>query len=200
MNVLHLINVITAYRPTAFARRVKLETKANHDAIEQHPFIDLIIKGKMTDLQYAAYLSNVYPVYDIVEKKLLTPRSILARTNYIQKDIEQYSNFLNTDLSHLYVNDERVQKLESGDELDILAAFYIRWLGDLYGGQILAKNIRFNSALKFKSVRLCIKVARELIEFNASKNTDMFIERIKDAYADNYNLAEKLRNLPALNT
>jgi hypothetical protein len=42
-------------------------------------------------------------------------------------------------------------------------------------------------------------VARELIEFNASKNTDVFIERIKNAYADNYNLAEKLRNLPTLN-
>jgi heme oxygenase len=199
MDVLHLIKVITAYKHTVFSRRVKLETKANHDAIEQHPFVDLIIKGKMTDLQYAAYLSNVCPVYDIVEKKLLAPQSILARTNYIRKDVEQYSNFLNTDLSRLYVNDEWVQKLESGDELDVLAAFYIRWLGDLYGGQILAKNIRFNSALKFKSVRLCIKVARELIELNASKNTDVFIERIKNAYADNYNLAEKLRNLPALN-
>jgi heme oxygenase len=199
MDVLHLIKVITAYKHTAFSRRVKLETKANHDAIEQHPFVDLIIRGKMTDLQYAAYLSNVYPVYDIVEKKLLTPQSILARTNYIRKDVEQYSNFLNTDLSRLYVNSEWVQKLESGDELDVLAAFYIRWLGDLYGGQILAKNIRFNSALEFKSVRLCIKVARELIELNASKDTDMFIGRIKNAYADNYNLAEKLRNLPALN-
>ena len=103
MNVLHLINVITAYRPTAFAKRVKLETKANHDAIEQHPFIDLIIKGKMTDLQYAAYLSNVCPVYDIVEKKLLTPRSILARTNYIRKDIEQYSNFLNNSLFNIKI-------------------------------------------------------------------------------------------------
>jgi len=164
MDVLHLIKVITAYKHTAFSKKVKLETEANHDAIEQHPFVDLIIKGKMTDLQYAAYLSNVYPVYDIVEKKLLAPQSILARTNYIRKDIEQYSNFLNTDLSRLYVNDEWVQKLKSGDEVDVLAAFYIRWLGDLYGGQILAKNIRFNSALKFKSVRLCIKVARELIE------------------------------------
>lgn len=199
MDVLHLIKVITAYKHTAFSKKVKLETEANHDAIEQHPFVDLIIKGKMTDLQYAAYLSNVYPVYDIVEKKLLAPQSILARTNYIRKDVEQYSNFLNTDLSRLYVNDEWVQKLESGDELDVLAAFYIRWLGDLYGGQILAKNIRFNSALKFKSVRLCIKVARELIELNASKDTDVFIERIKNAYADNYNLAEKLHNLPALN-
>jgi len=200
MDIIHLVKVITAYRPTPFAKRIKLETKANHDVIEQHPFIDLIIKGKMTDLQYAAYLSNVYPVYDIVESKLLTPKSILARTNYIRKDIEQYSNFLKTDLSRLYVNDEWVQKLGSGDELDVLAAFYIRWLGDLYGGQILAKNIRFNSALKFKSVRLCIKVARELIEFHASRDTDMFIERIKNAYADNYNLAEKLHNLPALNT
>jgi hypothetical protein len=27
----------------------------------------------------------------------------------------------------------------------------------------------------------------------------VFVERIKNAYADNYNLAEKLRNLPALN-
>jgi len=199
MDVLHLIKVITAYKHTAFSKKVKLETEANHDAIEQHPFVDLIIKGKMTDLQYAAYLSNVYPVYDIVEKKLLAPQSILARTNYIRKDIEQYSNFLNTDLSRLYVNDEWVQKLKSGDEVDVLAAFYIRWLGDLYGGQILAKNIRFNSALKFKSVRLCIKVARELIELNASRDTDVFIGRIKNAYADNYNLAEKLRNLPALN-
>jgi len=199
MDILHLIKVITAYKPTAFAKKVKLETKMEHDAIERHPFVDLIIKGRMTDLQYAAYLSNVYPVYDIVEKKLLTPQCILARTNCIRKDVEQYSNLLNVDLSSVFVNEDWVQKLKTADELDVLAAFYIRWLGDMYGGQILAKNIRFHSALKFTNVRLCIKMARELIELNACKSADVFIERIKSAYADNYNLAEKLHNLSALN-
>jgi hypothetical protein len=199
MDILHLIKVITAYKPTTFAKKVKLETRIDHDAIERHPFVDLIIKGRMTDLQYAAYLSNVYPVYDIVEKKLLTSQSILVRANCIRKDVEQYSNFLNIDLACLFVNEDWVQKLQTADELDVLAAFYIRWLGDLYGGQILAKNIRFHSALKFTNVRLCIKMARELIELNACNNADVFIERIKSAYADNYNLAEKLHNLSALN-
>jgi len=199
MDVLHLIKVITAYKHTAFSKKVKLETKANHDAIEQHPFVDLIIKGKMTDFQYAAYLSNVYPVYDIVEKRLPISQSILVRTNCIQRDIEQYSSLLNVDLSSVFVNEDWVQKLKTADELDILAAFYIRWLGDMYGGQILAKNIRFHSALKFTNVRLCIKMARELIELNACNSADVFIERIKSAYADNYNLAEKLHNLSALN-
>jgi len=194
MGLFHLLKVITAYRPTPFAKRIKEATKPLHDQIESHPFIEKLIDGQMTDLEYAVYLSNLYPVYEKIERLLLSPSSALARVKYIKNDLQKYTAFFNNDLSEYYINDLWVNSLETDDMFKLTAVFYTRWLGDLYGGQILAKNIRFNSSLKFKNVRQCIKIARELIESYGSKDENRFLVQVSHAYTENYNLATNIQN------
>ncbi|NBO99181.1 MAG: hypothetical protein EBU90_03510 [Proteobacteria bacterium] len=195
MNLIHLIKVITAYKLTPFAKKLKEVTKPLHDQIESHPFIKKFIDGKLSDLEYAVYLSNLYPIYEKIERRLLCPTSILARAEHIRNDLVNYSNFLDIDLSKYYVNGDWADKLDTDDPYKLTATFYIRWLGDLYGGQILAKNIRFNSSLKFKNVRDCIRVARDLIEYNGSKDINRFLVQVSDAYTSNYDLVTKLNSM-----
>lgn len=195
MNLIHLIKVITAYKLTPFAKRIKEATQPLHSQIEAHPFISRLISEKLSDIEYAVYLSNLFPVYEKVERKLLGPSSILARKKFIEKDLNDYSKFLNVNLEDFYVNKDWAESLDEADNYKLTAVFYIRWLGDLYGGQILAKNIRFNSSLKFKNVRDCIKVARSLIEYYGSKDENRFLVQISDAYTRNYDLVDRIQNL-----
>jgi len=197
VSILHLFNVITAYRPTPFAKHLKQSTRVRHDAIESHPFVKKLINGKVTDLEYAAYLKNLLSVYGAVESKLFdsdTPVE-LFRTTFIIQDLNKYKTLLNLNLDRYNFWEQWTDSIKSGDELTVAANFYIRWLGDMYGGQIMSKNFKFNSALKFKNVRSCIKTARSIIENIGSTNPELFIERVNQAYEHNYILATRLEEI-----
>jgi heme oxygenase len=191
-----LLKVITAYKSTPFARRVKQETKLEHDTIESHPFIRSLITGEIKDLSYAAYLHNLLSVYATIEGRLFDKDTLseLFRSSLITQDICKYKTLLNCDFNRYNFWEQWIDNIRNGDEYVTAANFYIRWLGDMYGGQIMAKNFKFSSMLKFKDVRKCIREARKIIENIGSKNPDLFIERVKQAYAFNYKLADDLRN------
>lgn len=192
MNILHLINVITAYKPTPFAKNIKHATKLEHDNIEKHPFVDSLIKGKLSDNQYACYLLNLAPIYEAIENKLNLSNG-LKRSHLIRQDLEKYIKAIGP-LGDMFFYHNWLQSLFNKDSFSVTSDFYIRWLGDLYGGQILAKNIRFNDHLKFKNVRYSIRQARGLIETNAKKREKEFVSLIKESYSYNYKLVDKLHN------
>lgn len=192
MKILHLINVITAYKPTPFAKNIKLSTKVEHDNIEKHPFVDSLIRGKLSDTQYACYLLNLIPIYESIENKLELSNE-LRRSHLMRQDLEKYQKLLGS-LGDMFFYHDWLMSLFDKDKFSISSDFYIRWLGDLYGGQILSKNIRFNSHLKFKNVRQSIRQARDIIETNAKKRETEFVSLIKESYTFNFQLVEKLYN------
>jgi hypothetical protein len=70
---------------------------------------------------------------------------------------------------------------------------YIRWLADLYGGQILKRNVKFKNKYNFKDVRNCIKIVRKLIEKDLNEtNVNDFIEEVNKSYAFHKHLADKI--------
>jgi heme oxygenase len=192
VKILHLLNVITAYKPTPFAKGVKLATKVEHDRIEKHPFVDNLIAGKLTDAQYACYLLNLIPIYESIERHLNLCGDLL-RSNIMRSDLLKYQKSLGP-LGDMYFYHEWLENINSANKLTTISNFYIRWLGDLYGGQILAKNIKFNQHLKFKNVRHSIRQARDLIELNAKNQDTEFVSLIKKAYSFNYDLVDNLYN------
>jgi heme oxygenase len=195
MDFLHLINVITAYRPTAFAKKLKAQTRAKHDAIESHPFIHKLITGDISAEEYFAYIENLSPIYTIIENRLLQPAqfSPLHRDAQITEDIRNYQDALKVQTTYKLFNSEWVKACIDKTDFELISDFYIRWLGDLYGGQIMSKNFKYNSMLKFKNVRQCIKLARGLIE-SAAMHEDVFIDLVNKSYDYNLKLAEDLHN------
>ena len=193
----HLLKVITAYKPNKFSKHVKQATKTLHDEIESHPFFKSMIDGSLSDEQYYIYLFNLLPIYKSVEHFVLNDHlnSDLRQSVKIQKDIIEYSKIC----SHVRLDgdvffcNEWLERFNSKDKFFKKAELYIRWLADLYGGQILKKNIKFVNKYAFKDVRKCIKTVRKLIEKDLNEsNVEKFIEEINIAYAFHKRLADKI--------
>jgi len=125
-------------------------THARHRAVEQLPVIRALLEGSITDLQYLRYLQELRTVYDTLERLaqsqgLLQRLPGIERTELIREDIRElgsadavmppipatqgYLRYLD-DLN----NDPQRQHL-------LLAHVYVRHMGDLYGGKILARQV-----------------------------------------------------------
>jgi len=199
---LHLLNVITAYRPNKFSKQIKKATKEKHDAIEKHPFIKSMIDGSLSDFKYAIYLNNLLPIYKAVEMFLFYSTPVdrdLLQSRKINNDLNEYIRFLgiNIDRSEYIFNKEWLNYFLFKDKFLQKAELYIRWLADMYGGQIIKRNIRFNSKYDFNDLRNEIKLIRRMIEDGLDEtNVDSFIEEVNKAYEFHHQLADKINELP----
>jgi heme oxygenase len=199
---LHLLNVITAYRPNKFSKQIKKATKEKHDAIEKHPFIKSMIDGSLSDFKYAIYLNNLLPIYKAVEMFLFYSTPVdrdLLQSRKINNDLNEYIRFLgiNIDRPEYIFNKEWLNYFLFKDKFLQKAELYIRWLADMYGGQIIKRNIRFNSKYDFDDLRNEIKLIRRMIEDGLDEtNVDRFIEEVNKAYEFHHQLADKINELP----
>jgi len=196
MNLFSLINVITAYRPTKLSKLIKEKTKPLHDKVEQHPFYRKLVAGELDDKEYLIYLFNLLPIYEFIENKLLIPNgySDLVRSDKILKDIDLYERYLNFKLEakHFY-NIMWVKQIEEKPDYLLKAHFYVRWLADMYGGQVLRKKVRFNNKYEFKNLRKTIKRAREFIDKSVNEqNVDYFIQEANIAFDISRRLASSI--------
>jgi heme oxygenase len=195
---LHLIKVLTAYKPNEFSKKIKKQTKVKHDQIESHPFIKEMLSGELPDFKYAVYLNNLLPIYKGVEMFLFNKRntnSDIVQSKKILNDINNYSNFLNVDLNqdHLLFYRDWLNYFTTKNDFYKKSELYIRWLADMYGGQIIKKNIRFGSKYDFVDIRGDIKFVRQLIEDGLNgQNVDSFIEEVNISYDHHYKLVERV--------
>lgn len=187
MNIFHLINVITAFKPNKYSKILKEKTKEDHDKIEQHPFFRDLLNGTLPDVKYAYYLANLLPIYELVEKEFfnnITDKSLL-QSEKIKKDLENYSNLLGKkiDNSCYYYSHAWVIHFTQKNRLYKKADLYVRWLADMYGGQFLKKKVKFGDKYKFKNLRKNIKFVRQLIEEDLNDDTlEKFIDEVKTIY------------------
>lgn len=196
----HLLKVITAYKPNKYSKKIKLETKSLHDEIEAHPFFKSLLDGTLSDELYYIYLFNLLPIYKSVEHFVIGDNltSDLRQSIKIRKDMIEYSKLypnVRLDASNFFCN-EWLNYYYSKDDFYKKSELYIRWLADLYGGQILKKKVRFGNKYEFKDVRDSIKKVRKIIEKDLdSSNVDKFIEEVNKAYSFHKQLADKLLSL-----
>lgn len=200
MNILHLIKVITAFKPNEFSKLLKERTKEKHDNIEQHPFFVDLLNGELSDLRYLTYLCNLLPIYKHIEKELLfnVKNESLIQSKKIEKDIKLYEQYLKiaapkpNSISKVWLD-----HIKSKKKFFKKADLYIRWLADLYGGQMLAKKVRFGNKYKFNSIRKCIKEVRIMIEDGLdNKSLDKFVSEVNLSYDfHNFLISDILRNV-----
>lgn len=196
MNLIHLFNVITAYKPTKLSKLIKSRTKETHDKIEQHPFYRKLINKELEDKKYLIFLFNILPVYEFIENDLLIPLGYkdLIRSDKILKDIESYEKLLNFKVEEKYFyNLPWLKQLEAKQILGLKAHFYVRWLADLYGGQVLKKKVKFGNKYVFKNVRKTIQKARGFIDESVTENNvEEFIDEANKAFEFSHKLVESI--------
>ena len=127
---------------------LKKMTQNKHSSAERSWFAKKMISGDITNEQYSIYLKQQYLCYSALEKrfeniedenyclpnKLKRAEKILEDLNELYPEHNKIDVFESTKLYEKYI-------LEDCDETLLYAHVYVRYLGDLKGGQMIAKRV-----------------------------------------------------------
>jgi heme oxygenase len=124
-------------------------TNDKHREVENLPFIQKLLKGELTKDEYVFYLYELKYIYKMIEDTtksagLLEGLTDIERTNNITKDLEELSPGYTREL--LNSTKEYIQYLSdlyfSPEKRNLLFAHvYVRHMGDLYGGKLIARTV-----------------------------------------------------------
>jgi heme oxygenase len=124
-------------------------TNAKHREVEAHPFVQYLLSGTITKEHYGMYLQQMYFVYSNLEyyaaiAGLTWDLPDLRRAEYIEQDLGELYMW-NSTPKYKSTEKYRERFVELNYDVEnrhkILAHVYVRHMGDLYGGKIIAKRV-----------------------------------------------------------
>jgi heme oxygenase len=125
-------------------------TKEKHRAVESHVFVQMMMNGELSKEQHAMYLQQMYYVYRDIEYYgemvgLFHDMRSIKRIDAIKADIYELGYKLLTSdeiFPSTQAYREHILDLYYGKRGDqILAHIYVRHMGDLYGGKLIARKV-----------------------------------------------------------
>jgi heme oxygenase len=124
-------------------------TKDSHTSAERQEFVKILFSGKINPQLYATYLKNQHPMYEIVEvcampHGLLNSLPDIRRAPKILEDfIELWGADNKEEPQILKVTEDYIKYIISikDDPKKLMAHIYVRHMGDLAGGQMIAKRV-----------------------------------------------------------
>jgi heme oxygenase len=124
-------------------------THEQHRKAETRPFVKVLFSGSVDPKIYATYLRNQHPMYEILEVCAM-PHGLFAGLPEIRRApaiLEDYNELWGADNTEqpivVPVVDEYIKYILSikDDPKKLLAHIYVRHMGDLSGGQMIAKRV-----------------------------------------------------------
>ena len=151
-------------------------TNEKHRAVESHVFVQMMMNGELSKEQHAMYLQQMYYVYRDIEYYgemvgLFHNMRSIKRTDAIKEDIHELGYkvltsdelFPSTQVYRKHILDLYYNKM--GDQ--ILAHIYVRHMGDLYGGKLIARKVPGSGKLyKFDDSQELIKTLDAKLTMN----------------------------------
>jgi heme oxygenase len=148
--------------PEPFSARLRQSTSREHAAAESTSFFRRLFQGEVTERQYAEYLAGLQQIYLALENNLRQCHAAhqpagrfyqqgLLRADALLQDISFYAPGLSpTQIVHegpqplrraVHRYCRAIDEAARADNLLLPAHAYVRYLGDLSGGQILGKCV-----------------------------------------------------------
>lgn len=167
-------------------------TADKHREAENQEFIKSIFKGEVDVVKYTHYLYQLRCVYNDLETyadrlELFKGMEDLKRTKAISLD---YAELANANPSSYSINNSTIDYLEylrqiKNDKNKIMAHVYVRHMGDLFGGQALAKLLPGpNNMFKFDNIPTLVTAIRSKLDLSmadeANRAFDFNIDMIKE--------------------
>ena len=138
------------------AQRLRSETAQAHRRVESTRFVKGILRGVMDIESFITMQAGLYMIYEVMERELERHRNHplvgqfvfpeLLRTAVLEKDLETLAGpewrqqLKNTPAREAYIG--RIEWLSENEPELLVAHHYTRYLGDLSGGQAVAKIVR----------------------------------------------------------
>lgn len=156
-----------------FQLDLKERTQEAHKKAENHPLMQSFIKGEYKKEHLLQFLVNMYPIYTIVEERLLQNKikevPSLKRTELIENDINTLipeiinlkNSYILTPLlpTSAWVSNSKVKPVSL-----LKAELYSRWLADFYGGRMLAKTVTPSTMYNCENAKEVIEAVRSVLD------------------------------------
>lgn len=118
-----------------------------HKKAETQPFVKILFSGKINPKLYAAYLKNQHPIYEILEVCAM-PHGLFNGLPEIRRAPAILADYMelhgdDPEPTILPVVDKYIKYILSikDDPKKLMAHIYVRHMGDLSGGQMIAKRV-----------------------------------------------------------
>lgn len=123
-------------------------TEAKHRKVENLPFIQYLLKGNITKEHYVYYLYEMLQVYKLLEELskragLFKDLDGLERTDRIKEDLKELdeNHIHRLSVSTNKYLDYLTELFNSENKNHLFAHVYVRHLGDMYGGKLIARIV-----------------------------------------------------------
>jgi hypothetical protein len=174
-----------------FQEKLKEQTKELHDKAENHIFHKKLMEGSLPDLKYFVYLHNMFPIVSYIERRMNLSGELI-RSPLMHTDIMRYSKSGCVIEGKDFVYFDWVCEIGTKEDKWLPAILYVEWLKDVYGGQILAPKVKFNSALKFNNPQSVASSIRTILSNVEESDQDDFIIEVNKVYENHIKLLDKI--------
>ena len=156
-------------------------TADKHREAESQPFLKTIFAGNVDVSKYTDYLYQLLHVYQVLEfyadtHKLFDGIENIKRSKQIEMDWvellgeEPWHNTLNKATENYM---DYIHSIKNQPE-KLMAHVYVRHMGDLFGGQMLAKLLPgSNNFYKFDNIQSLVKGIREKIDVSLAEEANI---------------------------
>lgn len=130
--------------------QLREQTSSAHESAEGSGFMSNLLEGKSSESAYRNLMAQLYFVYEAMEEtvrrnadgeflsQIFDPR--LERRGAIESDLEiLFGENWRDGIEATAATRDYVQRLSGVGELETIAHHYVRYLGDIAGGQVIAK-------------------------------------------------------------
>lgn len=169
-----------------------------HKNAETQPFVKVLFSGKINPKLYATFLKNQHPCYEILEvcampHQLLHGLPDIRRAPAILSDFQELWTEADGDPVMLPATDNYIKYILSiKDQPErLMAHIYVRHMGDLAGGQMIAKRVPGSGRMYQFEDADALKIAiRERINDDMAEEAKVCFQFAADMFKDMMELVE----------